>query len=318
MIFQDSDFSYCVMNNDGLQCCVTGPSRCFQGENITVPEKVIHNGKEYTVVMIGDGAFCYIQGITTVVLPETLTIIGEMAFYGSDCLEVFLPASVNNINPTSFNRCQSLKSFHVNENNPMFCSADGVLFSKDKKVLLSYPLGKTSSSYCVPGHVERIKSSAFFGCEHLTFVSLPSSLLCVEKEAFYDCINLKTLYIPKSSSLNRIEIGAFCNCRNLKFVNLPDSLRFIGNRAFFMCSNLRTVKLSKMLDYIGEFAFGCCESLKKIICLCLHEPYVTMCSFDRCPKERTLIVISNSGFNFNFWNVRKLIHKNTRSVSKVS
>ena len=56
----------------------------------------------------------------------------------------------------TFSYCYNLEKIEVDPKNARFCSEDGVLFSKDKKELLTCPAGKTDKIYKVPDEVKKI------------------------------------------------------------------------------------------------------------------------------------------------------------------
>ena len=84
----------------------------------------------------------------------------------------------------SFLSCHRLREIIVDESNPYFSSEDGVLFNKDKTVLLKYPEDKKDKTYTVPDGVTEIAAEAFMGKRHLTSVVLPESLTKIGYDAF--------------------------------------------------------------------------------------------------------------------------------------
>jgi hypothetical protein len=85
----------------------------------------------------------------------------------------------------------------VSPNNKKYCAVDGVLYSKDKKVLLAYPNAK-GPKYKVPNGVEEIANCAFknTSIEHIT---ASATLQRIGQNAFYGCCQLEWIInIPKS------------------------------------------------------------------------------------------------------------------------
>ena len=103
------------------------------------------------------------------------------------------------------------------------------------------------------GAVE-ISDSAFYSCENLEEVDLPTSLKKVGRSAFSNCKYLKHITIPVGVEI--IEDRAFDLCGNLKSIDLPESLITLGDSAFFLCKKLRTISLPSHLNKIGNNAFS--------------------------------------------------------------
>jgi len=72
-----------------------------------------------------------------------------------------------------------LKSFAVHPNNPVFASEDGVLFNKDKTKLIAYPQG-AYGDYVIPDSVTEIAPFAFYECVGLTSVFIPKSVAKID------------------------------------------------------------------------------------------------------------------------------------------
>ena len=147
-----------------------------------------------SVTNIGWGAFRNCGGLEEVEIPDGVEEIGGGAFQGCEgVVSVSMGTGVRDIFEYAFAGCGALSGFDVAEGNGAFADVDGVLFSKDLKILVSYPGGKTGE-YAVPEGVECIVSGAFYGCTELTRVELPDSVESVGMDAFMGCTF--TLVVP--------------------------------------------------------------------------------------------------------------------------
>lgn len=123
---------------------------------------------------IGDSAFAK-STLSSVRLPESLKAIGKEAFYTCRLSgTLHIPASVESIGIYAFSYNQ-LSAFSVHEDNPSYCSQDGVLFSGDKTILYNYPTARADSSYTVPESVELLFCTSFGNAGNLRDVYVPSS-----------------------------------------------------------------------------------------------------------------------------------------------
>lgn len=152
-----------------------------------------------------------------VIIPETImdlpvTSINEITLgLFSHVISVTIPNSVTSIKADAFMWCSDLVAIHVAPGNLYYMDIDGVLFSKDQKILIRYPAGKTDSFYSIPDGVTSIECGAFERCRSLESVIIPDSVINIGSLAFGGCFRLKPVTIPNSviSIGNDIFLGCF-------------------------------------------------------------------------------------------------------------
>lgn len=137
-------------------------------------------------------------------IPETVENIEDYAFVNSVNLEsVTVPASVASMGESAFFN-SSIKSFEVATENAVYSSENGVLFNKNKTVLIQYPICNDAESYTVPSGVAEIAGSAFHNSLNLKSVVISEGIQALGDESFYYCDNLEYVHIPSTVT----EIGA--------------------------------------------------------------------------------------------------------------
>ena len=111
--------------------------------------------------------------------------------------------------------------------------------------------------------VTEISDSAFKNCENLESIEFKDASLIryIGKNAFENCISLKTFSIPEN--VNKISEKTFCNCTSLKEVTFSTNTVSIGHSAFEKCRALKSVKQisQSSLKTINKNAFKDCYQL---------------------------------------------------------
>ncbi len=199
----DQGLTY-TLNNDET-ATVSGCDRTVT--SIKIPSNVESNGQTYTVTSIGNSAFAN-RYITSVDIPDSVTSIGDFAFYYCTGLtSVTIPDSVTSIGKGTFAECLGLTSVHI-------------------------PDGVTSIGF-----------GAFSTCRSLTSVTIPDSVTSIGNFAFYDCTGLTSVTIP--DGVTSIGNGAFLMCSGLTSVTFQgaEPPTFDGD-PFLDCHLLGTISLT--------------------------------------------------------------------------
>ena len=155
----------------------------------------------------------------------------------------------------------NLTGIEVSAGNPYLSSINGVLFNKDKTILIKYPANKNDVSYTIPGSVTEINNNAFRGCKGLTSVTIPNSVTTFGYYVFQGCTGLVSFTVPNIV----FESGSFTflGCSGLTSVTIPDGVTTIGS-AFAGCTGLTSVTIPNSVTVIGDAAFSGCTGLKSI------------------------------------------------------
>jgi len=212
-----------------------------------------------SITTIGSYAFSR-SSLTSVTIPSSVTTIGNSAFSRSSLTSVTIPSSVTAIGNNAFRDCNSLENITVDSRNPSYASIEGILFDKNIKTIIQYPIGKKVGAYTIPSSVTTIGDSAFSN-SGLTGVTIPSSVTTIGDSAFSNS-GLTGVTIP--SSVTTIGNYAFYFCSSLTSVIIPSSVTTIGHTAFYFCDSLTSVSIPSSVTTIGNYAFNDCSSLENI------------------------------------------------------
>ena len=277
-----------------------------------------------SVKSIGERAFsdCHIsteesedgteRGLEKVAIENGTETIGKEAFNGCKKLnDIILPDSVTSIGENAFQ--------YTGLYYEWFDGNEDVLYINNH--LISVYQG-TANECNIKSGTKTIADSAFFACGSLPGITIPDSVTSIGNRAFKDCNSLKSITIPKSvttigncafytcydlqsievdsgnpeycsengvlynkekteiirfpkektevsfaipKSVTKIADGAFEYCKNLTNVTIPNDMTSIGNNAFESCSGLTNITIPKSVTSIGDRAFSECSKLTSII-----------------------------------------------------
>ncbi|WP_302776779.1 leucine-rich repeat protein [Porphyromonas uenonis] len=244
---------------------------CSSLTSLTIPN---------SVTFIGDCTFFDCSSLTSLTIPNSVTSIGKQAFF--DCYSLTsltIPNSVTAIGDGAFEGCSSLTSLTIPKSvtmigisafwgltlqlenqSPHFHMEDNILFTVDKKQLISYCSPQTS--YCIPDSVTAIGDGAFNLCSSLTSLTIPNSVTSIGDRAFSGCSSLTSLTIP--NSVTSIGDYTFFGCSSLTSLTIPNSVTSIGNSAFYGCSSLTSLTIPNSVTSIDNAAFACCSKLTSL------------------------------------------------------
>lgn len=263
---------------------------CFE-----IPETVEYNGHQLTVTAIGNTESgwqqVFLTQVDNIVLPKTITTIGDNAFRYSGVKSINLPDGIRALGDACFKDCR-LEEIHL----PDSLKEIGVeAFEGLPLKEIHFPKGLTT-----------IKREAFQGCQNLTEIDLPESLQILDYEVFSGCLNLQKVTTHSElksirsgcfaycSKLTTVVLGgkveelsgfngcsalesftvpegtlkvlseAFAGCTSLKEIVLPNSVYEMGQRVFSNCFSLTEVTLPRAIKYIQMGMFSYCKSLKSL------------------------------------------------------
>lgn len=208
---------------------------------VNIPSIVDYNGKTYSVTLIANQAFRDCLNTTSVTIPESVTSIGEEAFYNCSMTSIHFSEGVTNIGSSAFSHCTNL------------------------------------TSVIIPKSVKSIEGYAFYYCKNLISITILGSISSFGKEVFsgtawYNNMNNGVIYIgkqlykykgtmPQNTSIEiqegttNICSAAFSGCSGLVSITLPESVSSIGEEVFYNCKNLTSINIPEGVVNIGNRAF---------------------------------------------------------------
>lgn len=187
-------------------------------ERIDLPE---------SVTKIGTLAFADCKNLTEVNLPSGITELSDYLFMNSPKLShidiphgvkkigaqvfsgcrsittLYIPDNVTEFATTAFGGLNSLTEFTVSESSPVFCTMDGILYSKDKAQLICFPNAKNISSYSVPEFVTKINAVCFDPCKYLKNLYAGTHVTEVSESTFENAFK-PFIHTPTGSAMEQL------------------------------------------------------------------------------------------------------------------
>ncbi|MEE1005332.1 MAG: leucine-rich repeat domain-containing protein, partial [Bacteroidaceae bacterium] len=197
---------------------------------------------------IGYQAFCVCSGLTSVTIGNSVTSIGNSAFYGCSGLKKVIVPDIAAWCGITF----EWGIFDDYLSNPLYYAKH--LYSDETTEI---------TNLIIPNSVTSIGRCAFYGCSGLTSVTIPNSVTSIGNKAFCYCSGLTSVTI--GNSVTSIGQDAFNGCTNLASVNIPNSVKSIGPSAFSGCSSLTSITIPNSVTIINQEAFLDCTSLTSVI-----------------------------------------------------
>ena len=241
---------------------------------------------------VGAEAFKGVTSLSSVEIAvgDQALKLSNGAFEGCGIGEITIPARVWYIGEYTLGSCQNLQNIHVDSGNASYTSLDGVLCNFGVTTLIQYPCGRsgvyevpaqinvlnyacfrdakhlTEVSFAEGSTVHTIGWQTFSGCECLTKITVPDTVVSFDLYAFENCYALTDVILDEGTQLTGVHEGAFYNCTALANISLPDTVVEISDYAFYNCGSLSAFPLSgnSQVKGVYDYAFYGCSGITEI------------------------------------------------------
>lgn len=202
-----------------------------------------------------------------IVIPESIngeviTKIADGAFFENENIEgILIPDSISEIGEQAFANCENLSEVILSSN------------------LISLPMsvfyGTAIEGVVIPESVQSIGEYAFADCHSLKEISIPSSVKSIDSSSFMDTYNLTSINVAEENLNFSSENGVLFNKEKTNLIKypankedssyiVPSGVKEVSSSAFLSSKNLKTINLSDV-ENVGSIAFLDSENLEEVI-----------------------------------------------------
>lgn len=238
-----SDFEYTISESGEVQIT----KYVGRDSTVVIPAQI----EEKTVVSIGEKAF-YESTITSLVMPDTITEVGYLAFCGCKSLEkVTFSKNLVTIKEVAFSDCLALQEADLSADS-LKVLATGAFFNCE--ALKEVTFGK---------NITDIQALAFYNCKSLKKIILPENLSELGDNAFLECVGAEEVFIPKT--VEKWGLCPFEEMPSLTKVTFEDGLKTIGGgKGVFKNCKVKSLTIPASVESIGHEAFQNISTLESI------------------------------------------------------
>ena len=181
-----------IQNLDLSRTTITEiPENCFKGSNIESVEL------PSTLKVISKNAFRDSQ-LESIILNDGLEEIHAESFQNVNIVSLYIPASVNYISTHQIViRSETLTKIVVDEANPIFFDIDDSCVLSADRFIKFAPMNP-KKEFTIPEGVKYMSYGAFYACEYLEKVNLPTTMQEVSQEGFRYSYNLSKINVQSA------------------------------------------------------------------------------------------------------------------------
>ena len=223
--------------------------------------------------------------------------IGINAFFWFHCQELHIGSKLKSAYDIATG--SSIVKFSVDQDNPNLSTDDyGVLFNKDKTMIISYCTGSSAIKYQIPRTVESIYSNAFRASYYLQEITIPNNVKNIGWYAFGTCSSLHSVIFEDTdeqpAQITSFEYGSFAECGSLQQITLPRSLKYINHGLSNNGLKEIIVPDGSQLEKIYDYEFSYTNDLEKLIFQgsCNKLTYIGAYAFQNHTKLRSFVIPS--------------------------
>lgn len=240
------------------------------------------------------------KDIVSFVIEEGVGQIGDYTFLGAENLKsVHIPSTVYHITEKAFYGCNNLETVTISQDNPCFTIEDGIIYNKNKTILIRCLPGKNTKVE-IPNTVTEIEEYAFMGCSKLKgTLTVPGSIKKISEHAFERCTSEIPLVLEEG--IESIEARAFSNSHFIGNLTIPNSVTQIRWEAFFNCEKFNGKLNLGKVEYIATGAFANCSGFTGDLVIPEELSSINPKTFQNCTGFDGKLYVGQKGISIDIY-----------------
>ena len=154
---------------------------------------------------------------------------------------------------------------------------------------LHYIFTKQLRTLYLPSKLEIVSEEALKGCQYLSSVVIPTTVVEIAPNAFEDCRSMTSVTFA-GNNVETIGDWAFYNCHSLRSLTLPEGVEEVGLAAFYGCTYLNELTIPSTMKKIADNGFAGCEKLGTMYVNALVPPTIEAKTFEDVNRATPVFV----------------------------
>ena len=253
----DSPFGFSIKSSDYVSVYCKDTTQILG--SIVIPANVRIDGVVYKVREISPESFWKVKGLTSVVIPSTVSWVQGHAFESCNKLDIIIDNAPSKVERGMY-AYSGCKSVTFTQNDPEPIAFDSTVVIASESPINFYVLDAYNYTAGIANNDPSKLSDTLIIPAKVQIDGKVYNVTNIDMSAFMDCVNITSVVFP--STLSSIGEAAFMNCTGLTKVVIPSNITNIENGVFYNCTNL-DVEIDNSKDNVndGPYTFEGCKSV---------------------------------------------------------
>ncbi len=211
-----------------------GFAECGNITSISIPD---------SITSIGQSAF-YNCGIKEINIPDSVKTIGASAFAATGLASIVIPSSAEEIGSNAFSQCTSLKSFYIDKTEGSITDINSNNWGVTEATIIwsSYYTITEEGRLSVPSE----NRDKFVGDIIIPSMVSGTGVKGIGHDGFKNCEKMTSVVIP--DGVEKLAYGSFSHCEALTSIVIPASVTLIVDSSFTGCSELTNLTYKSTIE----------------------------------------------------------------------